>query len=68
LKIAIRKNEPIGFDDAVLSGGLRTAHSSWMNHGSDPLVVAVAAAGMAMIIAAQWWFLRRKDSRDDEPE
>ncbi|MFU8828541.1 MAG: APC family permease [Phycisphaerales bacterium] len=49
--------------DAVVLGAF-----IWMKLESDPLVVAVAAAGMAMIFAAEWWFLRRKHSSDDEPE
>lgn len=49
--------------DAVVLGAF-----IWIKLESDPLVVAVAAAGMAMIFAAEWWFLRRKDSSDDESE
>jgi amino acid transporter len=49
--------------DAVVLGGF-----IWLKLESDPLVVTVAAAGMAMIFAAEWWFLRRKDSSDDTSE
>lgn len=49
--------------DAVVLGAF-----IWIKLESDPLVVAVAAAGMAMIFAAEWWFLRRKDSSDDPSE
>ncbi|MCC5821661.1 MAG: APC family permease [Phycisphaerales bacterium] len=49
--------------DAVVLGAFL-----WMKLQSDPLVVAVAAVGMGMIFAAEWWFLRRKDSCDDESE
>jgi hypothetical protein len=49
--------------DAVVLGAF-----IWIKLESDPLVVAVAAAGMAMIFSAEWWFLRRKDSSDDTSE
>lgn len=49
--------------DAVVLGAFL-----FMKLESDPLVVAVAAAGMAMIFLAEWWFLRRKNSSDDTSE
>lgn len=49
--------------DAVVLGAFL-----WMKLESDPLVVAVAAAGIATIFAAEWCFLRRKDTSNDKPK
>jgi amino acid transporter len=43
--------------DAVVLGAFL-----WMKLESDPLVVAVAAAGIATIFTAGWWFLRQGGS------
>jgi amino acid transporter len=49
--------------DAVVLGAFL-----YLKLTTDPLVVAVSAGGMALIFGAEWWFLRRKDSSDDESE
>jgi len=51
---------------AIALDGLVLGAFLWMKATSDPLVLVVSLAGMAMIFGAEWWFIKKEAHGDDE--